>query len=169
MGKSRRSRSRAATSFRLRSCWKIHREGFSENRPSRVLPTITEMIVMCFISSVWIRNPDSSGFLPGVTRQPRRHPVQNEENQGRSRITTENGQVCRNRSNNNEQQQGGSIEGQARNQQQNSPAYLKQPRHDPKPLPYANLLEEFYHRRHASELGTTCGKKCRTKQYPQNP
>jgi hypothetical protein len=28
------------------SCWKIHCAGFSEKRPWRVLPTITEMTIM---------------------------------------------------------------------------------------------------------------------------
>src|SRR5580765_7060983 len=168
MGKSRRSRSRAATSFRLRRCWKIHWEGFSENRPSRVLPTITEMIVMCFISSVWMRNPDSSGFLPGVTRQPRRRPVQNEENNDGSRIATENGQVCCKHAKTNRQKQGSSIKGQARNQQQDAAAHLKQPRHDPKPLPDSYLIEDFHHCLHASELRAACPNKRRAKQYAQN-
>src|SRR6266446_1010975 len=46
IGKSRRSRSRASTPLRFFRCCKIHFAGFSENRPSRVLPTMTEMTVM---------------------------------------------------------------------------------------------------------------------------
>src|SRR5258705_13634286 len=49
MGKSRRSRSRASTPSRFFRCCKIHRAGFSEKRPSRVLPTMTEMTVMLLI------------------------------------------------------------------------------------------------------------------------
>jgi hypothetical protein len=43
----------------------------------------------------------SLGFLPCG----RCHRVQNEENQGGSRIAAENGQVCRYRANHNEQEQ----------------------------------------------------------------
>src|SRR6266446_2701965 len=46
IGKSRRSSSRASTPLRFFRCCSIHRAGFSENRPCRVLPTITEMTVM---------------------------------------------------------------------------------------------------------------------------
>jgi hypothetical protein len=35
-------------SFRFRRCWRIHWAGFSENRPCRVLPKITETIIICF-------------------------------------------------------------------------------------------------------------------------
>src|SRR5215470_9973193 len=42
-GKSRRSSSRAWIPARCSRCRKIHRAGFSEKRPGRVLPTITEM------------------------------------------------------------------------------------------------------------------------------
>src|SRR5258706_6633714 len=46
IGKSRRSRNRASTPSRFFRCCKIHFAGFSEKRPSRVLPTMTEMTVM---------------------------------------------------------------------------------------------------------------------------
>src|SRR5580700_8416764 len=46
IGKSLRSSSRASTLPRFLSWWKIHCAGFSEKRPWRVLPTITEMTVM---------------------------------------------------------------------------------------------------------------------------
>src|SRR5882672_3786376 len=46
IGKSRRSSSRASTPRRFFKCCSIHCAGFSENRPCRVLPTITEMTVM---------------------------------------------------------------------------------------------------------------------------
>src|ERR1700733_3402737 len=46
IGKSLRSSSRASTPPRFLSRWKIHCAGFSEKRPWRVLPTITEMSVM---------------------------------------------------------------------------------------------------------------------------
>src|SRR5712691_6866907 len=52
IGKSRRSRSRASTPLRFFRCCKIHFAGFSENRPSRVLPTMTEMTVMLLTLSV---------------------------------------------------------------------------------------------------------------------
>src|SRR5215469_12605572 len=42
-GKSRRSSSRAWIPPRFSRCRNIHRAGFSEKRPGRVLPTITEM------------------------------------------------------------------------------------------------------------------------------
>jgi hypothetical protein len=46
MGKSRRSSSRASTSSPAAKRCKIYCAGFSEKRPSRVLPTITEMAVI---------------------------------------------------------------------------------------------------------------------------
>src|SRR5882672_6598496 len=46
IGKSLRSRRRASTPLRLFRCCKIHFAGFSEKRPSRVLPTMTEMMVI---------------------------------------------------------------------------------------------------------------------------
>src|SRR5882762_7985049 len=49
IGKSRRSRSRASTPSRFFRCCKIHFAGFSEKRPSRVLPTMTEMTVMLLL------------------------------------------------------------------------------------------------------------------------
>src|SRR6266550_880681 len=52
IGKSRRSRSRASTSLRVFRCCKIHFAGFSEKRPSRVLPTMTEMTVMVLTLAV---------------------------------------------------------------------------------------------------------------------
>src|SRR6267142_5280436 len=52
IGKSRRSRSRASTPSRFFRCCKIHFAGFSEKRPSRVLPTMTEMTVMLLLLAV---------------------------------------------------------------------------------------------------------------------
>src|ERR1700730_796012 len=52
IGKSRRSRSRASTPSRFFRCWKIHFAGFSEKRPSRVLPIMTEMTVMLLLLTV---------------------------------------------------------------------------------------------------------------------
>src|SRR5258706_5201367 len=52
IGKSRRSRSRASTPSRFFRCCKIHFAGFSEKRPSRVLPTIAEMTVMRLLLAV---------------------------------------------------------------------------------------------------------------------
>src|SRR5712672_1468276 len=46
IGKSRRSSSRASTPARFFRCCRIQFAGFSEKRPSRVLPTMTEMTVM---------------------------------------------------------------------------------------------------------------------------
>src|SRR6266478_7411699 len=48
IGKSRRSSSRASIPSRFWRCWRIHCAGFSENRPWRVLPTITEIVVISF-------------------------------------------------------------------------------------------------------------------------
>ena len=57
IGKSRRSSSRASTPPRFFRCCSIHRAGFSENRPCRVLPTITEMTatfgVGAYATSKW--------------------------------------------------------------------------------------------------------------------
>src|SRR6266849_10340458 len=52
IGKSRRSRSRASTPSRFFRCCKIHFAGLSEKRPSRVLPTMTEMTVMLLLLTV---------------------------------------------------------------------------------------------------------------------
>src|SRR6202040_1713091 len=52
IGKPQRSRSRASTPSRFFSCCKIHFAGFSEKRPSRVLPTMTEMTVMPLLLAV---------------------------------------------------------------------------------------------------------------------
>src|SRR5216683_2671731 len=52
IGKSRRSRSRASTPPRFFRCCRIHFAGFSEKRPSRVLPTMTEMTVILLILAV---------------------------------------------------------------------------------------------------------------------
>src|SRR5258707_15839471 len=52
IGKLRRSRSRASTPSRFLRCRKIQCAGFSEKRPSRVLPTMTEMTVMLLILAV---------------------------------------------------------------------------------------------------------------------
>src|SRR6478735_4093878 len=50
IGKSRRSSSRESTPSRFFRWSKIHFAGFSEKRPSRVLPTMTEMTVIYFCS-----------------------------------------------------------------------------------------------------------------------
>src|ERR1700730_2523194 len=52
IGKSRRSSSRASTPSRFFKCCRIHCAGFSEKRPSRVLPTMTEMTVMLLLLAV---------------------------------------------------------------------------------------------------------------------
>src|SRR5580693_4070827 len=52
IGKSRRSRSRASTPARFLRCCKIHFAGFSDKRPWRVLPTMTEMTVMLLLLAI---------------------------------------------------------------------------------------------------------------------
>src|ERR1700674_6082309 len=52
IGKSRRSSNRASTPSRFFRCCRIHCAGFSEKRPSRVLPTMTEMTVMLLLLAV---------------------------------------------------------------------------------------------------------------------
>src|ERR1700730_9862136 len=49
IGKSRRSRSRASTPSRFFRCCRIQCAGLSEKRPSRVLPTMTEMTGMILL------------------------------------------------------------------------------------------------------------------------
>src|SRR6267378_8176327 len=66
MGKSRRSRSRASTSPRFFRCCNIHFAGFSEKRPSRVLPTITEMTVMFLFLAV--RRKNKGQLIRGTDR-----------------------------------------------------------------------------------------------------
>src|SRR3954453_11346142 len=81
IGKLRRSRSRASTPSRFLRCRKIQCAGFSEKRPSRVLPTMTEMTVMVLILAVrrrWVeappRLPEPFG-LSARTRSERVHLV----------------------------------------------------------------------------------------------
>src|SRR5712692_6928701 len=74
IGKSRRSRSRASTPLRFFRCCKIHFAGFSENRPSRVLPTMTEMTVMLWRGRAAVT---SSHFDYGLTEAlTREHAVE---------------------------------------------------------------------------------------------
>src|SRR3977135_1120607 len=61
IGKSRRSRNRASTPSRFFRCCKIQRAGFSEKRPSRLLPTMTEMTVMLLILVVGRKRKGSHG------------------------------------------------------------------------------------------------------------
>src|ERR1700681_665464 len=67
IGKSRRSRSRASTPSRFFRCCKIHFAGFSEKRPSRVLPTMTEMTVMLLILVILaVRQKKKVGLITGA-------------------------------------------------------------------------------------------------------
>src|SRR5437879_3855582 len=64
IGKSRRSSKRASIPSRFWRCCRIHRAGFSENLPSRVLPMITEIVIivslLCEIQGARRQAPDLS-------------------------------------------------------------------------------------------------------------